>query len=50
MTLTEVNHVITEARTMLNTLVASAVIDEQDRRILLPVIVEQMIKNESVKI
>lgn len=49
MLLVNVNHIITEIRTMLNGLVDTLVIDDQDRRNLLPVLVQARLKNEVIE-
>ncbi len=48
MELLKVNHVITDTNTMLKGLVTNLVIEEQDRRNLLPMIVKEIIKRETV--
>ena len=49
MELIKVNHVITGVRAILNNLVDTDVIDDQDRRNLLTMIVKEVIKNDSIK-
>ncbi len=48
MTLLEMNHFITATKTMLTGLLDTGVIDDQDSRNLLPVIVGEKIKRESI--
>lgn len=50
MELLKVNHVITAVRAMLDNLVTQGIIDDQDRRNLLPMVTLQVIKNESIDV
>ncbi|MEE8341925.1 MAG: hypothetical protein V3R52_07495 [Candidatus Neomarinimicrobiota bacterium] len=50
MELAKVNHAITQTNNMLKSLVDISVIEEQDRRNLLPVLVKHAIRNENIDI